>query len=334
MLYIRTDMNETIATGHMMRCLAIADAAKEAGEDTLFIVSDNQAVELLEKRGYSAFVLGTHWRDMESELPLLQELIRERKIVKILVDSYQVTYGYLKALNEMAGVIYIDDINAFIYPVDAVICYLNCWDKFDYSNRYNETELYLGPKYAPLRKEFCNRGKKDIKPLAENLLLMSGGSDRYNILPKILERLDIGQYGNIDVVCGIYNTRYEELKYIYGAYGNVSIHKAVDNMAVYMEKADLAVSAGGTTLYELCALGTPAISYSLADNQLDSAAKFNADGMIDYAGDVREGDISSGILNLIEKYKNNRRLRVERSEKMQGFVDGKGAARIADIMKK
>ena len=51
MLYIRTDMNETIATGHMMRCLSIADAAKKQGQETVFLVADAQAQELLKKRG-------------------------------------------------------------------------------------------------------------------------------------------------------------------------------------------------------------------------------------------------------------------------------------------
>ena len=51
MLYIRTDMNDVIASGHVMRCLSVADAAKRGGEDTVFLLADNQAVPLLEKRG-------------------------------------------------------------------------------------------------------------------------------------------------------------------------------------------------------------------------------------------------------------------------------------------
>ena len=59
MLYIRTDMNETIATGHMMRCLSIADAAKKQGQETVFLVADAQAQELLKKRGYAYRILGS-----------------------------------------------------------------------------------------------------------------------------------------------------------------------------------------------------------------------------------------------------------------------------------
>ena len=52
MLYIRTDMNSIIATGHVMRCLAIADAAKKAGKNTTFILADKQAIEVIHERGY------------------------------------------------------------------------------------------------------------------------------------------------------------------------------------------------------------------------------------------------------------------------------------------
>ena len=54
---------------------------------------------------------------------------------------------------------------------------------------------------------------------------------------------------------------------------------------------DLAVSAGGgSTLYELCACGTPAITYVLADNQIENAVKFESTGYMMYAGDCRAGD--------------------------------------------
>ena len=95
-----------------------------------------------------------------------------------------------------------------------------------------------------------------------------------------------------------------------------------------MKEADLAISAGGTTLYELCAVGTPAISYSFADNQLYNVKQFAKDGMIDYAGDVRRDDIFTNVVELYQKYDKDRRLREERSVRMQQMVDGKGAERI------
>ena len=332
MLYIRTDMNGQIATGHVMRCLSIADAAKAKGEDAIFILADEQAVELLKQRGYAYIVLHTQWNDMDSELPKLTAYIKEQKIERILIDSYQVTEAYLKQLSQMVQTYYIDDIDAFCYPVHGIICYANYCAKFHYQERYSEAELYLGTKYVPLRKEFCHCGAKIIKPKAECLLIMSGGSDTYGVLEKILEKLDQTLFQRVDVICGMYYTDYESLKEKYQSYKNIRLHKAVQNLDEYMKKADLAISAGGTTLYELCAIGTPAISYSIADNQLDNVRKFEEDGIIAYAGDARKEDITGKLMNLIEKYREDAKLRAEISRKMQKLVDGKGAGRIADIL--
>ena len=98
MLYIRADMNEIMATGHIMRCLAIADAARELGRDTTFILADEQAVLLVRKRGYHSIVLDTGWDKMDMELPILQKVITEYGIQSLLVDSYMVTSNYLQIL--------------------------------------------------------------------------------------------------------------------------------------------------------------------------------------------------------------------------------------------
>lgn len=332
MLYIRTDMNNVIATGHVMRCLAIADMAKSLGENTTFIIADEQATKIFDERGYTYIVLHTQWNDMEAEFPILQNIIKEKQIKKILIDSYQVTETYLKSLQKTVQILYIDDLNTFHYPVYGVICYANYWDKFYYKENYNDTQLYLGTKYAPLRKVFANCGKKEIKSQVENILILSGGTDRYDILNQLLRIIDSEMYQQIDVVCGIYYSKYSELKEKYNQIGNIFFHQAVSNIEEYMQKADLVVSAGGTTLYELCACGTPTISYSLADNQLENVKKFYEDGIIDYAGDIRVDNVAENVKILLQKYHCDEDIRREKSQRMQQLVDGKGALRIARVM--
>lgn len=332
MLYIRVDMNTVIATGHVMRCIAIAEAAKCSGEDTTFLLADEQAVEMLKERGFSYLVLHTKWADMESELPIIKRVIEERKIKALLIDSYQVTETYLETLSKMVKTLYLDDLNMFDYPVYSLICYANYWKKFSYDERYTHTKLYLGPGYAPLRKEFSDCPPKGIKPQVKNLLLLSGGTDSYDVLARLLEQLEISKYWRIDVICGRYYIKQEELRRRYAKKKNVCIHGPVSDMKHYMDVADVAVSAGGTTLYELCACGTPTISYAIADNQLDNVKQFQEDGMIDYAGDVRREDAVGHIVGLLNRYHNDKHLREVRAEKMQKFVDGKGAARIAQVL--
>lgn len=332
MLYIRADMNEKIATGHVMRCLAVADAAKIKGEDTTFILADHQGVEPIRRRGYRCVVLHSQWNDMEGELPALLAVIQDYKIHRLLVDSYQVTANYLKQLKQHVELFYLDDLNAFCYPVDALICYANYWEKFQYHKRCKQIKLYLGTRYIPLKKAFFYCPKKQVKLQAENLLLLSGGTDPYHVLSNILERIDRELYGKITVICGIYYSNYPSLCKTYAAEKKIQIYQGVPDIEHYMDEADLAVSAGGTTLYELCAVGTPAISYSIADNQLENVKKFQEDGLIPYAGDARKDPVIDQIVDYLEFLCKNRRARQEQSLKMQELVDGKGALRIADAL--
>jgi len=331
MLYIRTDMNSTIATGHIMRCLSIADAAKKLGEQVTFILADNQAVSYIADRGYESIVMNTQWNMPEAELLVLEKVIRENKITSLLLDSYQVTETYLKALSHLTKVIYLDDLNAFQYDVAAIICYANYWEKFQYMQKYPDIKLYLGTEYTPLRKEFSHIADKEIKEKVKNLLLMSGGNDEKHVLAGILDAITIDSFENITVICGGYYAGYEWLVDKYKECERVCIYQAVTDIEKYMQEADLAVSAGGTTLYELCACGTPTISFSLADNQLDNVRKFADDSVIDYAGDVRYDDVIKNVTGFISHYKENKVLRQERSRKMKKFVDGQGADRIAKV---
>ncbi len=331
MIGIRVDMNETIATGHMMRCLSIADALRALGQQVIFIVADENAVSLLSERGYSCRVLHTKWNEMEAELPALVERL-EGDVHVLLVDSYYVTERYLSYLREYTKVCYVDDVNAFDYSVDMLICYANYYEKHDYPRRFPGTKLCLGAKYAPLRAAFEQCLEKEIAGNAQKLLLLSGGSDPYHILKRILELLPKEDYEEVDVICGRMNQDYDALVATYEQMTRIHIHKQVDNMEYYMQKADIAVSAGGSTLYELCACGTPAISYAFADNQLENVRKFDADNIIDYAGDLRSDDVPERILALLGKLSTSPSLRKQRSRQMQALVDGKGARRIAEAL--
>ncbi len=330
MLYIRADMNDVIATGHMMRCLSIADAAAKLGESTTFILADGQAVEFIRERGYETVVLHSKWDDMDAELDTLQKIIEELGITAILIDSYMVTRKYLYTLSKLVKTIYLDDLNAFCYPVHALICYAVYWKKFCYHQNYGQAELLLGLSYVPLRETFCNCDKKVIKKETENLLILSGGTDYFHILEGILQRIEKKKYRSIDVICGNYYEEYEAFCTRFRSYEQIHFYKAVKNIEDYMKQADMAVSAGGTTLYELCACGTPTVSYSFADNQMDNVREFQKEGIIDYAGDIRDTDIFENINRILNRYFHEPALREERSKRMKKLVDGRGALRIAE----
>lgn len=125
MIYIRADMNMQIATGHMMRCLSIADALSSMEKSVTFILADDKALSLLKQRGYYAIVLHTDWNNMEGELPALRKVITENQIDKMLIDSYQVTEKYLKELSRFVKI------------------------DLPYSSRACHTMLWILPAYIP-----------------------------------------------------------------------------------------------------------------------------------------------------------------------------------------
>ncbi len=331
-VYIRVDMNPVIATGHVMRCLPIADEIKALGGTVVFITADEYPLGLLKERGYEPIVLGSDWKDMEGELPMLLSFLKERRADNLLVDSYQVTSKYLETLNKQVRLTYLDDLDSFAYPVDRLICYANYWNTFSYAKKEEAKDYLLGLSYAPLRQVFKSCPKKRITDRIEKILLLSGGSDSYHIIENMVERFADRMDITLITVCGRFYEGYEKLKEKYKGYSNLLFYKNVSDLERYMEMADLAISAGGTTLYELCAMGTPTISYSFADNQLPNVKQFAKDGVIDYAGDVRNEDIFKNVVDLYEKYNTECALRQERSGRMQQMVDGKGALRIAKAL--
>lgn len=326
-LYIRVDMNQTIATGHVMRCLSIAAAARDEGVDAIFILADDQAEDLIHSKGFRTIVLNSTWNDLEKELPDLLDLIARETIETILVDSYYVTEKYLAALNKVTSVAYIDDLNSFHYPVDTLIAYANYWKKMNYEENYPDTKLLLGCSYVPLRKEFQNLPPKLIRENVENLLILTGGSDNFGISENILDHLSLKQYKIINVICGRYYEKFDYLKAKYQDFENVHLYQAVENIIGYMLDADIAISAGGTTLYELCATGTPTITYAFADNQLDNVRQFEKDGMMHYLGDIRYEDVYENTNDVLIKL-NRCDIRKNISDRMRKFLDGMGANRI------
>lgn len=330
-IYIRVDMNEIIATGHVMRCLSVADAARDMGKETVFIVADEKPVEMLKSRGYEPVILYTKWNDMESELEKLIPFIQKNDISKLLVDSYQVTKEYLAKLEKYTEVFYLDDLDAFEYPVSNVICYANYHSSLSYGNYKGNTRFYLGTSYMPIRKVFQNCKAKQIKERIERILVLSGGSDSFNMLECIAELFKNNINVQIDVICGAFYPDFEGLKEKFAEYSHLNFYQNVNNLEEFMGKADMAISAGGTTLYELSAKGTPTISYSFADNQLKTVEQFDTDELISYAGDVRADDVYGNICKLYEKYK-DMEIRKQASRKMQTVIDGRGAVRIAALL--
>lgn len=324
MIAIRADANKEIATGHVMRCIAIADRLYDIGKKPVFITADNFAKDLIASKGYASICLDTVWNNMDSETDKILKVIKDTDINTLLVDSYYVTRKYLKSLSDVTKVFYIDDLDMFEYPVDTVINYSIYANKYDYEERYKklgmDTKFFLGCQYVPLRKEFENISYK-VRENVKDILITTGGTDNYNIAGKLSEMFIKWEYIKdikIHVVEGTYNINHDFLERLSRGHDNILVHRNVQNMAELMVKSDIAISAGGSTLYELCACGVPTISVSFTDNQLENVKRFNEDGLIIYAGDVRKDiGILKNVITIVENIMQNYFERMLYSKRMK-----------------
>ena len=119
--YIRADANEQIGTGHIMRCLAVAEAIKKYNIEVVFIVADKRSESFVTDKGFDTICLNTVWDNLDSETEIIMKVLGEKNIKKLLIDDYFVTESYLKRLSTVTEIMYIDDMNDFIYPVSTII---------------------------------------------------------------------------------------------------------------------------------------------------------------------------------------------------------------------
>lgn len=332
MLYIRADMNENIATGHMMRCMSIADAARGMGSEVLFITSDHKGDELLKANGFDNYVLNSDYLNLMQGIEDIEKLVTEEDV--LLIDTYSKTKDFMDALRGKVYTAYIDDMGEQVFNVDCIICYPPYYPDYNYEARYDlsKTKFILGPNYAPLRKEFRNCKKKVIKESIENILIVSGGSDPDRVTPKLLESITSSYDSNarITAICGVYSGYYDELCDKYnGKDCRVNITPSTPRIKDYFDEADVVITAAGSTIYELCATGTPAIAYTYADNQMPNANAFHKLGLIPCIGDVNGGvDIYANCIKELNRLQ-DKRIREEISQRMQETVTGNGAENIA-----
>ena len=351
MVVIRADANSKIGMGHVMRCLSVADALVKRGEEVLFVTADDTPVPLLTKKGVPYRVLHTDYADMEAELPELLAVLREltlraespeaallQRNTSILVDSYYVTEKYLAALKSRITTIYMDDIYAFSYPVDMLINYNIYGEEMGYEKdaAFADTKLLLGTEYVPLREEF-SAGVQQRTAADGGILITTGGSDSFNLAEQLLMeamKYDALKEKEYHVVSGSLNPHIGELQALAQKHENIHIHCNVTNMAELMAESEVALSAGGSTLYELCAMGVPVIAFSFAENQERLVQTFVKRGIAQYGGNYRT-DGNKMIQNTIaglETLLEDENLRTEYRKKARTLVDGKGADRIAEAI--
>ena len=340
MIFIRADANSEIGSGHLMRCLSVADRIRETGRVVCFLVADENPIPQLTEWKMPYRVMGSDYRHPEEELSLLCPVLEKAGHPVLLVDSYYVTPDYLQTLRNHAYVAYMDDRIRFPYPVDAVINYNIYGDLLPYGGEGwpAGTEFLLGTEYVPLRREFSEcAGELKKKTEVQDVLITTGGSDKYLLSKGFLEAFladeELSRL-HYHVVCGAFHPDVEGMKRYCEQFPRVSLYHNVTRMSELMEKCDLAVTAAGSTMYELSALGIPLCCFSFVDNQEQILDTFVQKELVIYGGNfLTLGDrLFAETVEQLKAFLRDGYRYTEHSERLRKLVDGRGAARIAQFL--
>ena len=341
---IRVDANKVIAMGHVMRCITIAGQLMKKGCRVLFLTADEWARETIAQAGMDQLCLHTRWDWMEEELPRLREILSLAGIRILLVDSYQATKAYFEGLQDLVRIVRIDDCFEPVCPADLLINYNAYHVRFPYEETYaGKTRLLLGTDYVPLREEFSREtsgqdaGGSGEKGGGLSVLLASGGGDTQDALMGILEKVveeEAFEEVTFYVIVGALHPRGDEIELFSMEYEHprIKVYRLCRDVAGLMAKCDAAVSAAGTMLFELSAMGVPTVFFETADNQRYDREFFGAEGRMLYAGNIRqdrEGCLAAVCGNL-KKLLADTALRKRMREALYRVTDGRGAERIAE----
>jgi UDP-2,4-diacetamido-2,4,6-trideoxy-beta-L-altropyranose hydrolase len=339
-LLIRADADLNMGTGHVMRCLALAQAWRDAGGLVAFAAA--HLPEPLTARLQSERVETISVNAVAGSVKDAAEtaaVALERGAEWVVVDGYHFNAEYQKAVKH-AGLklLYVDDngIQAH-YHADLILNQNIHATAALYEKRDAGTQLLLGTKYALLRREFrvFPKQSRPTPEVARRLLVTMGGSDSSNVTGKVLAALDLIDLPGltVQVVVGGSNTHYEELKSIAGQmHIAVQLLHNVSDMPAIMAQADMAVSAAGSSCWELAFMGVPTVLIVVAPNQLSSAQKLSEAGLMHTIGRGMKWDdseLESAVGELLANH--TRRLRMHRQ--LRELVDGQGVFRAISDMK-
>jgi len=321
-VFIITEGGKDIGVGHITRCLSLYQAFKERGIVLKFIINgDNDIEYLLNGANYQLL----NWIEKPDKL---FKLIKDSDIA--IIDSYLADISlYNKIANLVKIPVYIDGNKRLEYSKGIVLNGNIYAERLNYRKK-DGVKYLLGTKYTPLRKEFWELPEKKINEKIESILVTFGGSDTKNMTPKVMKLLN-KEYPALkkDVIIGKAFHNIEEIKKEIDENTNLICYSNAEKIREIMLESDIAISAGGQTLYELARVGVPTICICVTDNQILNIQECERVGFISYIGYCSNENILINLKNAIEKIMDyNLRKRV--SVLGRKIVDGKGSLRLVN----
>jgi UDP-2,4-diacetamido-2,4,6-trideoxy-beta-L-altropyranose hydrolase len=314
------DGGQNVGLGHLNRCLGLALALRDKGVEPLFLEDDTH-----ELRAFAD----------QNELSLRtcrasDAILASSDAIALVIDHYQVDLNDIMHTggDKRPLIVVFDDEGRRPIEADIIVNGSPAALELDYRH-YGSRKWLLGPKFQVIRRDLSGYQSRDRQGMPRNLFVAIGGGDPLGIAPVLLRFLE-------DRIC----ERWPDLEanFILGPFTqalrppnspNLKILKNPPNMAALIGSADLAITAGGQTLFECLRCGVPLIPLVLADHQWPNIKTLIKSGMVLPGAAISDPDWQQRLESQLGALITQRFVRKRLSQKGLGLIDGCGAERIA-----
>ena len=334
----RADASIRIGTGHVMRCLTLADRLRAEGVSTQFLCRpiDGHLGEFITARGHGLAWLPARASLDQDAKDSLDALANESRWDWLVVDHYGLDADWESLMRGAAmKIMVIDDLADRAHDCDLLLDQ-NLQEPGRYAGFVpDDCHILIGPRYSLLRPQFAAE-RQWLRPREgklERLLVFFGGTDPGGQTLKALEAIRLlGRPGlAVDVVIGKDNPHRATIEVACHALLGATLQCQVGNMASLMAAADLFIGAGGTSSWERCCIGLPALVIATADNQIAQSLTLANAGAHRYAG--RASSVTTEHLaNEISSLMSQQDLLQHMSIQGMNLVDGLGTERTGSQM--
>lgn len=353
---IRVDSSDRMGSGHLIRCLTLANELRNSGVTVLFVSREHKGnfLQRAEDEGYKVVRLSppplptdSRVDDYSALLGVPQEqdaqeclqALRDTRVDWLVVDHYGLDHVWERHLRAIAPyVAVLDDLANRRHDCDILLDqnYFGSTANSRYAGLVSSSCVQLlGPKYALLQPDY--RRLRHLMPardgLVRRVLVFFGGSDQPNNTMHVLKAFESSTLENlaVDIVAGQNHPDKQGLEDWVGRRRGATLHSGLRSLAGLMARADLAVGGGGSTTWERACLSLPAVIVALADNQRAFSDALAADGYQVLLG--RDCDVSVDMWSraLVDQISNPQHL-VAMSRRVATLTDGTGSELMARTM--
>jgi UDP-2,4-diacetamido-2,4,6-trideoxy-beta-L-altropyranose hydrolase len=339
-LLIRTDAGPKIGVGHVMRCVGLAQAWRNAGGRAIFALAEGapEIEERLRSGGFQVARINAQ-AGGEEDAAQTKELCQTGSASWLAVDGFQFSQAYCASVtSERSRLLLVDDDGERTpYECDLVLNVNPQATDAMYIPRKEHTRLLLGPHYFLMRDEFLKFPPKkyDIPDRARRILITFGGADPHNVTLKVFQAMQEIRDTSFEltVIVGATNPHYASLRSAVDHSRHVArLLLNASNMPELMAQSDLAITAGGGTCFELAYMKVPMFLVTMAKNHERTVETLHQARTAISAGWF-DSLTNEALIVALQKVIHDRELRHELQQNASRMVDGRGAQRVVEAMR-